>query len=141
MYIDWFVLVLVVLGFALVLRDNTVHADRRIDELMIKVHQLEYQVPPELNGIDTTLANRVRELEREVFPQLHNDIDYSKLNYIYARLWDLEDRVEAAARRLTPSAVLADDDSNLDDQLCTFRSAVMGAGYALGKQKDWADEL
>ena len=140
MFVDWFVLVLVVLGFALVLRDN-VHADRRIDELMIKVHQLEYQVPPDLDGIDTTLANRVGKLECEVFPQLHNDIDYSKLNYIYARLWDLEDRVEAAARRLRPSAVLADDDSNLDDQLFTFRSAVMGAGYALGKQKDWSDEL
>ena len=41
MFVEWFVLVLVVLGFALVLRDN-VHADRRIDELMIRRKDLLY---------------------------------------------------------------------------------------------------
>ena len=140
MFVDWFVLILVVFTFVVLIRDNA-RLDKNIGQLMMKVHQLEHHVPLNLDDVDTALATRVRELEREVFPQLHNDSDYSKLNYIYARLWDLEDRVEAAARRLRPSAVLADEDSNLDDQLFTFRSAVMGAGYALGKQKDWVDEL
>lgn len=140
MFVDWFVLVLVVFGFVVLYRDN-VRLDEEIARLMITVRQLEHHVPLNLDDVDTALANRVRDLEQEVFAQTHPDIDYADPNKIWARLWDLEDRVEAAARRLRPSAVLADDDSNLDDQLFTFRSAVMGAGYALGKQKDWVDEF
>ncbi|MDA9681337.1 hypothetical protein N9U03_00140 [bacterium] len=94
MFVDWFLLVLVVFMFVVLYRDN-VRLDEEIGRLMMKVHQLEHHVPLNLDDVDTALATRVRKLEHEIFPQPHQGIDYSKLNYIYARLWDLEDRVEA----------------------------------------------
>ena len=142
MFVDWYVLVLVVLGFALVARDN-VHADRRIDQLMIKVRQLEHHAPRNLDDFDTPMADRVKILEQEVFGQTHPDIDYADPNKIWARLWDLEDRVLAAGNWLKPDSLnlfdnFLDENEEPDDDLSKLTRVVMSAGYQLRKHKDVA---
>ena len=98
MFVDWFLLVLLVFMFVVLYRDN-VRLDEEIGRLMMKVHQLEHHVPLNLDDVDTALANRVRDLEQEVFAQTHPGIDYADPNKIWARLWDLEDRVEAVENK------------------------------------------
>lgn len=144
MFVDSFVLVLVVAAFVLLIRAH-LHHDRRIEQLMIKVRQLEHHAPRDLDGFDTPLVDRVRDLEQEVFSQMHPDIDGVDPTRIQARLWDLEDRVDAASRWLRPENLNLfdkrfDEGEEPPNDLYKLTSVVMSAGYQLGKHKNIATD-
>ena len=144
MFVDSFVLVLVVAAFVLLIRAH-LHHDRRIEQLLIKVRQLEHHAPRDLDDFDTPMVDRVRDLEQEVFSQMHPDIDGVDPNRIQARLWDLEDRVDAASSWLQPENLKLfdkrfDEGEEPTDDLYKLTNVVMSAGYQLGQHKNIATD-